>query len=66
MPRPKGVNELELLRRKQAEIGEQVKAAEARQRERLKLQEARRKELLGAIVSEYLRTTSDTPLAETR
>jgi hypothetical protein len=65
MPRQKGVTSLELLRRKHAELADQLKAAEARQRERDRQRDIRRKELLGAVVSDYLKEAGDTPLAKT-
>jgi hypothetical protein len=65
MPRQKGVTSLELLRRKHAELADQLKAAEARQRERDRQLDIRRKELLGAVVSDYLKEAGDTPLAKT-
>ena len=43
MPRQKGVSQLEVLRRKQAELAEQLKAAEAREREREKQTEGKRR-----------------------
>jgi flagellar motility protein MotE (MotC chaperone) len=59
MPRQKGVTQLETLRRKQAEIAEQLKAAEARERDREKQNDAKRRDLLGSIILENLRTCSD-------
>jgi hypothetical protein len=65
MPRQKGVTSLELLRRKHAELADQLKAAEAKQREQERQRDIRRKELLGAVVSDYLKEAGDTPLAKT-
>jgi hypothetical protein len=65
MPRQKGMTQLELLRRKQAEIAGQLKAAEAKERERERQIDSRRKELLGAVIAEYLRDAGDSPLAKT-
>ena len=64
MPRQKGVTSLEILRRKHAELADQLKAAEAKQREQERQRDIRRKELLGAIVSDYLKEAGDTPLAK--
>ena len=65
MPRQKGMTQLELLRRKQAEIADQLKAAEAKERERESHLESRRKELLGAVIADYLKEASDSALAKT-
>jgi hypothetical protein len=65
MPRQKGTTQLELLRRRHAEIADQLKAAEAKERERERQLENRRKELLGAIIAEYLKSAPDTPLKKT-
>jgi hypothetical protein len=65
MPRQKGVTSLELLRRKHAELADQLKAAEVKERERERQRDIRRKELLGAVVSDYLKEAGDTPLAKT-
>jgi hypothetical protein len=65
MPRKKGVTSLELLRRKHAELADQLKAAEAKQRERERQLDIRRKELLGTVVADYLKEADDTPLAKT-
>ena len=64
MPRQKGVSQLEVLRRKQAELAEQLKAAEARERERDKQMEARRREIVGAIIVEQLKAEPESPLAK--
>src|ERR1700744_5201837 len=65
MPRQKGVTQLELLRRKHAALGDQLKIAEAKERERDKQIDARRKELLGAVIADYLKESGDSPLAKT-
>ena len=65
MPRQKGMTQLELLRRKQAEIAEQLKAAEAKERERERQLDSRRKELLGGVIADYLKNDSDSELAKT-
>ncbi|MGE0278647.1 MAG: mobilization protein [Nitrospiraceae bacterium] len=59
MPREKGVSQLEILRRKQAEIAEQLKAAEARAQEKAKQEETRRREVLGGIVLAHTRSEPD-------
>ena len=64
MPRQKGVTSLELLRRKHAELADQLKAAEAKQRERERQLDIRRKELLGTVVADYLKEAGDTALAK--
>ena len=64
MPRQKGVTSFELLRRKHAELADQLKAAEVKERERERQRDIRRKELLGAVVSDYLKEAGDTPLAK--
>lgn len=63
MPRQKGVSQLETLRRKQAELAEQLKAAEAREREREKQTEAKRQEIIGTLIADYLRSEPDSALA---
>ena len=65
MPRQKGVTTLELLRRKHAELADQLKAAEVKERERERQRDIRRKELLGTVVSDYLKEAGDTSLAKT-
>jgi len=65
MPRQKGMTQLELLRRKHAEIADQLKLAEAKERERERQLDVRRKELLGSVVAEYLKEAGDSPLAKT-
>ena len=64
MPRQKGVSQLEVLRRKQAELAEQLKAAEAREREREKQTEGRRREIVGAVIVEHLRAEPESALAK--
>lgn len=64
MPRQKGVSQLEVLRRKQAELAEQLKAAEARERERDKQIEVRRREIVGAVIVEQLKAEPESPLAK--
>lgn len=64
MPRQKGVTQLETLRRKQAEIAEQLKAAEARERDREKQNDAKRRDLLGSVILENLRANPDGVLAQ--
>ena len=64
MPRQKGVTQLETLRRKQAELAEQLKAAEAREREREKQIEARREEIIGSVIADHLKREPDSPLAK--
>jgi len=64
MPRQKGVTQLETLRRKQAEIAEQLRAAEARERDREKQNDAKRRDLLGSIVLETLRSDPEGVLAQ--
>ena len=65
MPRQKGVTQLDTLRRKQAEIAEQLQAAEAREREKEKHADARRRELLGQLIADQLRAAPDSILAQT-
>jgi hypothetical protein len=65
MPRQKGVTSLELLRRKHAELADQLRAAEAKERERARQLDSRRKELLGAIIADYLKEAGDSSLAKT-
>jgi hypothetical protein len=65
MPRQKGITSLELLRRKHAELADQLKAAEVKERERKRQRDIRRKELLGTVVADYLQEAGDTPLAKT-
>jgi hypothetical protein len=64
VPRQKGVSQLDTLRRKQAELAEQLRAAEAREREREKQTEARRQDILGALITEHLKSAPDSPLAK--
>jgi hypothetical protein len=64
MPRQKGVTQLDILRRKQAEIAEQLQAAEAKEREKEKQNEVRRRELWGAIVADHIRAEPDSVLAK--
>ena len=64
MPRQKGVSQLEVLRRKQAELTEQLKAAEAREREREKQTEGRRREIVGAVIVDHLRAEPHSALAK--
>ena len=64
MPRQKGVSQLEVLRRKQAELAEQLKAAEAREREREKQIEEKRREIVGAVIVEHLRAEPESMLAK--
>lgn len=64
MPREKGVTQLEVLRRKQAEIAEQLRAAELREKERQKARDARRRELLATITANILRDAPQSELAQ--
>ena len=64
MPRQKGVTQLDVLRRKQAELAEQLKVAEAREREREKQTAGRRREIVGAAIVEHLRAEPDSALAK--
>lgn len=64
MPRQKGMTQLELLRKKQAEIAEQVKAAEGRERERQKLRDNRRRDILGSMIDEALQSDPNSSLAQ--
>ena len=64
MPRQKGVSQLDVLRRKQAELAEQLKAAEAREREREKQTEGRRREIVGTVIVEHLRAEPESALAK--
>ncbi len=64
MPRQKGVTQLETLRRRQAEIAEQLKLAEARERDREKQNDAKRRDLLGSVILENLRTDPEGVLAQ--
>ena len=59
MPREKGITQLDILRRRQAEIAEQLKAAEAKAQERAKQEEARRRDLLGSIILTHARNEPD-------
>lgn len=64
MPRQKGVTQLETLRRRQAEIAEQLKLAEARERDREKQNDAKRRDLLGSVILENLRTDPEGAFAQ--
>ena len=64
MPRTKGVTQLELLRKKQAEIAEQLKAAEAKERDRKKQRDTRRREILGGMIDDLLLEDPKSELAQ--
>jgi hypothetical protein len=65
VPREKGVTQLDILRRKQAELTEQLKAAEAKDQEREKRLESRRKEIIGGLILEHARDKPETPWVHT-
>jgi hypothetical protein len=64
MPRQKGITQLDILRRKQAEIAEQLEVAEAKEREKEKQNEARRREIWGAIIADHIRAEPESVLAK--
>jgi hypothetical protein len=63
MPRPKGVSQLELLRRKQAAIAEQLHAAETKEHERLERHEAQRREIIANQIGDHLKAQPDEAFA---
>jgi hypothetical protein len=64
MPRQKGITHIDILRRKQAEIAEQLKAAETKQRERQKQTDLRRQDILGELITQHLQAEPESALAK--
>lgn len=64
MPRLKPANQLEALRRQQAEITAKLKEAETAERERKKLDEQRRHELAGRVILDLVGGKAGSTLAK--
>ena len=64
MPRTKGTDKLEALRKQAAQIQAQIQAGEARQREQARKDDTRRKVIAGALALEHMEKNAPSEFAK--